>query len=79
MALYHEWDVKNDFAYVLKFFSFISESLGSVYGPSHVVLKVYYFCNGCFAESFTFTRKKEKKIFHEIKFWNGIRRRRLTV
>ena len=30
MALYHKWDVKNDFAYVLKFFSFISESLGSV-------------------------------------------------
>jgi hypothetical protein len=30
MALYHKWDVKNDFAYVLKFFSLISGSLGSV-------------------------------------------------
>ena len=30
MALYHKWDVKNDFAYVLQFFSLISESLGSV-------------------------------------------------
>ena len=29
--LYHKkWDVKNDFAYVLQFFSFISDSLGSV-------------------------------------------------
>ena len=31
MALYHKWDVKNDFAYVLQFFSLISDSLGSVY------------------------------------------------
>ena len=31
MALYHEWDVKNDFAYVLQFFSLISDSLVSVY------------------------------------------------
>ena len=30
MALYHKWDVKNDFAYVLHFFSLISDSLGSV-------------------------------------------------
>ena len=28
MALYHKWDVKNDFAYVLKFFSLISDGLG---------------------------------------------------
>ena len=25
MALYHKWDVKNDFAYVLQFFSIISD------------------------------------------------------
>ena len=31
MDLCQEWDVKNDFAYVLQFFSFISEILGSVY------------------------------------------------
>ena len=30
MALYHKWDVNNDFAYVLTFFSLISGSLGSV-------------------------------------------------
>ena len=30
MALYHKWDVKNDFAYVLQFFSLISDSLGGV-------------------------------------------------
>ena len=30
MALHHKWDVKNDFAYVLQFFSLISEGLGSV-------------------------------------------------
>jgi hypothetical protein len=32
MALYHKWDVNNDFAYVLQFFSLISDSLGSVTG-----------------------------------------------
>jgi hypothetical protein len=30
MALYHKWDVKNDFPYVLQFFSLISDGLGSV-------------------------------------------------
>ena len=30
MASYHKWDVKNDFVYVLQFFSLISDSLGSV-------------------------------------------------
>ena len=30
MALYHKWDVKNDFAYVLTFFSLISHGQGSV-------------------------------------------------
>ena len=31
MPLYCKWDVKNDFAYVLQFFSLISDSLGGVY------------------------------------------------
>ena len=31
MALCHKWDVKNDFAYVLQFFSLISDGLGSVF------------------------------------------------
>ena len=30
MALYHKWDVKNDFAYMLQIFSLISDSLGKV-------------------------------------------------
>ena len=30
MALYHKWDVKNDFPYVLQFFSLISDGLGGV-------------------------------------------------
>ena len=30
MALYHKWDVKNDFVYVLTFFSLISDGLGSL-------------------------------------------------
>ena len=30
MVLCHKWDVKNDFAYVLQFFSLISDGLGSV-------------------------------------------------
>ena len=30
MTLCHKWDVKNDFAYVLQFFSLISDGLGSV-------------------------------------------------
>ena len=30
MALYHKWDVKNVFAYVLQFFSLISNGLGGV-------------------------------------------------
>ena len=30
MALYHKWDVKNDFAYVLQFFSLITDGIGGV-------------------------------------------------
>ena len=30
MTLYHKWDVKNGFAYVLKVFSLISDGLGGV-------------------------------------------------
>ena len=33
MALYHKWDVKNYFAYVLTFFLLISDGLGSVHPP----------------------------------------------
>jgi hypothetical protein len=30
MALYYKWDVKNGFAFVLEFFSLISDGLGGV-------------------------------------------------
>ena len=30
MALYHKWDIKNAFAYVLQFFSLIFDNLGGV-------------------------------------------------
>ena len=30
MASYHEWNVKNGFAYVLQFFSIICDGLGGV-------------------------------------------------
>ena len=32
MALYHKWDVKNLFPYMLQFFSHISDGLGGVQG-----------------------------------------------
>ena len=47
MALYHKWDVKNDFAYVLQFFSLISDSLGIV---------LFEFCNWFKSLSLTFIR-----------------------
>ena len=31
MASYHKWDVKNGFAFVLQFFSIISDGLGGVH------------------------------------------------
>ena len=37
MAFCHKWDVKNDFAYMLQFFSLISDGLGSVSVPSKEV------------------------------------------
>ena len=40
MALYHKWDVNNDFTYVLQFFSLISDSLGSVAGHLNDALKL---------------------------------------
>ena len=39
MALCHKWDAKNDFAYVLQFFSLISDGLGSVYGKGNVIFE----------------------------------------
>ena len=42
MALYHKWDVKNDFAYLLQFFSLISDSLGSVKLYNRLSLRYYH-------------------------------------
>ena len=36
MALYHKWDIKYDFAYVLQFFPLISDGLGSVIMHVHI-------------------------------------------
>ena len=36
MALYHKWDVKNGFAYVLQFFSLIFDSLGGLLGMGQI-------------------------------------------
>ena len=47
MALYHKWDVKNDFAYVIQFFSLISDGLGSVHDDikqcALYVLYIFFF------------------------------------
>ena len=45
MALYHKWNVKNDFAYKLQFFSLISDSLDSVYRDVEINTK---FLKSCF-------------------------------
>ena len=37
MPLYHKWDVKNGFVYVLQVFSLISDGLGGVLGFTTVV------------------------------------------
>ena len=37
MALHHKWNVKNGFAYVLQFFSLISDGLGGVESLSQVL------------------------------------------
>ena len=42
MALYHKWDVKNDFPYVFQFFSLISEVLGGVSDMSLLILLVHH-------------------------------------
>ena len=43
MTLCHKWDVKDDFAYVLQFFSLISDGLGSV--RSNLILEQNKFMN----------------------------------
>ena len=43
MALYHKLDVKNDFAYVVQFFSLISDILGSV--KTHLLENGTYLIN----------------------------------
>ena len=57
MALYHKQDVKNDSAYVLQFFSLISDGLGSVL--------VKYIClvlinRHSFFLNYSFLQNKEK-------------------
>lgn len=42
--LYHKWDVENGFAYVIKFFSLISEGLGGVGSKNNFFLGGKRFC-----------------------------------
>ena len=46
MALYHKQDVKNDFAFVLQFFSVISDSLGGVF-VKIAILQMGFLNNKC--------------------------------
>ena len=42
MALYHKWNVKNDFAYVLQLFLLISDNLGIVHRiiwPQYILIQ----------------------------------------
>ena len=43
MALFHKWDVKNGFAFVLHFFSLISDGLGGVRGDGESILSIYLY------------------------------------
>ena len=43
MALYDKWDVKNGFAYVLQFFSLISDSLGGVSLERYLIIQMFNF------------------------------------
>ena len=56
MALYHKWDVKNGFAYVLQFFSLISNGLG---GVGTLVLNIFLF-----VKMFHWVESKILSIFH---------------
>ena len=53
MALYHEWNVNNGFAYVLTFFSLISDGLGSVTLPRNELL---FFLGGIGSNEFHIKR-----------------------
>jgi hypothetical protein len=39
MALYHKWDVKNDFAFELQFFSLIFDNLGGWHNTQQAYLQ----------------------------------------
>ena len=56
MVLYHKWDVKNGFAYVLQFFSLISNGLG---GVGTLVLNIFLF-----VKMFHWVESKILSIFH---------------
>ena len=70
MVLCHKWNVINDFAYMLQFFSLIFDGLGSVYA---LFSRSFY---GCFLVPFFVRRKlpaglnyvEPKKTNYEEKF-----------
>ena len=57
MALYHKWYVKKDFAYVLTFFSLISDSLGSVWNKLENIVFNFIIAISIFQEEREGTKK----------------------
>ena len=53
MTLCHKWDVRNDFAYVLQFFSLISDGLGSVECEIRVSLSRAGYNGACMVHTYS--------------------------
>ena len=69
MALYHEWDVKNGFAYVLTFFSLISDGLGGVSSDSPSLKLSLYFQDPLVPHAllYQFTTQQKSFLFSAVK------------
>ena len=80
MALYHKWDVKNGFAFVLQFFSLISDGLGGVsaqhgielYAHHSTELRDFVQCKsrplcGFFGEGRRIGERKTRQIVYHLK------------
>ena len=69
MALYHEWDVKNGYAYVLTFFSLISDGLGGVSSDSPSLKLSLYFQDPLVPHAllYQFTTQQKSFLFSVVK------------
>ena len=64
MALCHKWDVKNDLAYMLQFFSLISDGLGSVvHNAFFINLPMRHLGSYSFFENFLCKVKSSQTVF----------------